>query len=105
MKKQTIARYVQQQARSKPSFEIWLTAVKNADWNTPEDIKKTFGSADLLGKRSERIVFNIGGNNYRIICKYVFGKNKVHLFVCWLGTHAAYDKICSRGEQYTINEY
>jgi mRNA interferase HigB len=33
----------------------------------------------------------------------VFGSKQVHLFVCWIGTHAEYDFICSTGRQYTIN--
>lgn len=38
-----------------------------------------------------------------MICKYVFGAKQVHLFVCWISTHAEYDFICSDGRQYTIN--
>jgi hypothetical protein len=38
-----------------------------------------------------------------LICKYVFGAKQVHLFVCWIGTHAEYDFICSTGRQYSIN--
>jgi len=68
-------------------------------------MQATFGSADLLGNGLSRIVFNIGGNNYTMIGKYVFGDKQVHLFVCWIGTHAAYDKVCSKNEQYTVNIY
>jgi mRNA interferase HigB len=105
IKRQTIEDYVGGQARSKPSFANWLTALNNADWNKPEDIRQTFGSADLLGGGSHRVVFDIGGNNYRLIGKYNFGKKQVHLFVCWIGTHAEYDHLCNRNEQYTVNIY
>ena len=105
IRKETIESYVAGNARSKPSFAIWLTAVKYADWNAPSDIKQTFGSADLLGWNSNRVVFNIGGNNYRMICKYAFGEKMVHLFICWIGTHAEYDKVCDQEEQYTITKY
>lgn len=105
MRKETIESYAVSNARSKPSFAIWLTAVKYADWNAPSDIKQTFGSADLLGKSSNRVVFDIGGNNYRMICKYAFGDKQVHLFICWIGTHAEYDKLCGDKEQYTITNY
>jgi mRNA interferase HigB len=104
IKKQTIEDYVEGNARSKSSFEDWLEKLKNADWQTP-DIKKTYNSADLLGKASSRVVFDIAGNNYRMICHYVFGERKVHLFVCWIGTHAKYDEVCSNNEQYTVNSY
>jgi mRNA interferase HigB len=105
IKKQTIEDYVVGHAASKSSFEYWVTLVKHADWGTPEDIQQTFRSADILGNRSNRVVFDIGGNNYRMICKYHFGSTKVHLFVCWIGTHTEYDKLCDQGEQYTNNAY
>ena len=103
IKKQTIEDYVSDHAASKSAFAHWLSAIKNADWNTPEDILSTFGTADLLGNSSFRVIFNVGGNNYRVICKYVFGENQAHLFICWIGTHAEYTKLCGSNKQYTVN--
>jgi mRNA interferase HigB len=105
IKKQTIEEYAISNSQSRPSFGIWLNILRFADWNEPSDIQDTFGSADLIGNGTNRVVFNIGGNNYRIICKYAFGKNQVHLFVCWIGTHAEYSKLCKEEKQYTINSY
>jgi mRNA interferase HigB len=105
IKKQSIEDFVTANARSRHSFEEWLEKLKRADWEMPADIKATFGTADLLGKHSNRIVFDIGGNTYRLICKYVFGEKRVHLFVCWIGTHAAYDTINANNEQYTVHNY
>jgi mRNA interferase HigB len=51
----------------KSSFQDWLEKLKNADWETPNDIKKTYNSADLLGRASSRVVFDIAGKNYRMI--------------------------------------
>ena len=81
IKKQAIEDFVTGHAASKRSFEYWVSSVKYAEWNTPEDIQRTFGTADLLGGGINRVVFDIGGNNYRMICKYHFGITKVHLFV------------------------
>jgi mRNA interferase HigB len=103
--KKTIEDFVSWHARSRASFEDWLQKIKDADWDEPGDIKNTFRSADLLGKGSNKVVFDISGNNYRIICKYLFGEHEVHLFVCWIGAHADYDKLCSSKEQYTISVY
>ena len=105
IKRQTIEQFAEKHARSKVSLIDWLTKIKYADWTVPTDIKNTFNSADLLGNGSQRVVFDIGGNNYRLICKYVFGTRQIHLFVCWIGTHAEYDKLCASGVQYTVNEY
>jgi len=90
---------------SRSPFTEWLSKVKSATWAKPADIKATFGSVDLLGKSSNRVVFDIEGNNYRMICKYAFGENQVHLFVCWIGTHAEYDELCDDNLQYTASDY
>lgn len=105
IKMKTIVKYTLKNANSKTSLYHWVEKLKNADWNTVNDIKQTFGTADQIGKGTNRIVFNIGGNNYRMICKYHFGKNYVHLFINWIGTHAEYSKLCDKDLQYTINLY
>lgn len=105
IKEKTIRNYVTGNSGSKIPFEEWLTRLKKADWEKPADMKETFPAADLLGRSSLRVVFDIGGNNYRIICKYAFGENEVHLFVCWIGTHSEYDELCDDNEQYAINLY
>jgi mRNA interferase HigB len=105
IKEKTIRNYVLSNSQSHIPFEEWLSKVRKADWNKPKDIQDTFKTADLLGKGSMRVVFDIGGNNYRMICKYVFGTTEAHLFVCWIGTHAAYDKLCGAQKQYSINIY
>ena len=105
IKKQTLEEFAYRHPRSKTSLEDWVEKLKFADWEQPGDMKETFNTADLLGKSSNRVIFDIGGNNFRMICKYVFGAKQAHLFVCWMGTHAEYDKICKQGEQYTINSY
>ena len=105
IKKQSIEDYVLKNARSRASFEIWLSIIKRVDWNEPNEIISTFNRADILGKGSDRVVFNIGGNNYRLICKYYFGDTRVHLFVKWIGTHAEYTKLCNEEKQYEIDVY
>lgn len=105
VKKKTIEEFVLSHARSKSSFSLWLLSLKYAEWEKPVDITETFGSADLLGNGSDRVVFDIGGNNYRVICKYQFGENKVRLYVKWIGTHAQYTQLCDNNKQYTVNNY
>ena len=43
----------------------WYRDVLNADWSKPSDVKAQFGNASIL--RDGRVVFNIGGNKYRIV--------------------------------------
>ena len=59
----------------------------------------------MLGNGSNRVVFDIAGNNNRMICKYAFGEKQVHLFVSWIGSHAAYKKLCDANEQYAVSVY
>lgn len=105
IRKETIEDFADNNAQSRTSLAEWLTKVKYADWNKPIDMQATFGSADLLGKNSNRVVFDIGGNNYRMICKYAFGEKQAHMFVCWMGTHSAYDELCENNKQYTVSVY
>jgi mRNA interferase HigB len=105
IRKESIEYYATAHANSRSFFNSWLNVLREADWGKPTDIQSTYGSADLLGEGSYRVVFNIGGNNFRMICKYAFGEKQAHLFICWIGTHAEYTKLCSKTEQYTVSIY
>src|SRR5687767_4857309 len=105
IKKRTVLDYIQLNKASQASFEKWVDKLKAADWHLPSDISNSFNGADLLGNGSSRVVFDIKGNEYRMICQYFFGNNEVRLYVCWIGTHTEYDRICSLGSQYNISDY
>jgi mRNA interferase HigB len=105
IRKETIEVYTLQNARSRLSFEDWIEKLKSADWEKPADMRQTFRTADLLGRSSSRVVFDIAGNSYRMIGKYAFGDRQVHLFICWIGTHAEYNGLCAANGQYTVNNY
>lgn len=105
IKRKSIEDFAVQNARSRSSFKLWLTFLKMADWTEPGDITETFRLADLLGNGSDRVVFDIAGNNYRMICKYHFGATRVHLYIKWIGTHAEYTQLCDDNKQYSVNSY
>ncbi len=67
IKKQSIEEYAVQNSKSRIPFSEWLTKIKYAEWNSPLDILSTFPGADLLGGSSDRVIFDVGGNNYRLI--------------------------------------
>ena len=46
-------------------LRAWVHIVRAADWSSPADVKQMFRSTDVLP--NDRIVFNIGGNKYRLI--------------------------------------
>jgi mRNA interferase HigB len=66
-----------------------VSVVKAADWSKPTDIKDMFRSADVLA--NDRVVFNIGGNKYRLVVAVHYRGKRV--YVRFVGTHAAYDRI------------
>ena len=78
------------------AFNDFFNQLKYCDWNIPSDIMRSFRTADIIsceGKPFNRVIFNIGGNKYRMICGYKFDKNKVMLYIRFIGTHSEYDQI------------
>jgi len=70
-------------------LKSWVDEVRHAAWQQPADIKAQFGSASVLKNR--RVVFNIKGNDYRLIAAvaYRFGA----VYIKFIGTHKAYDAV------------
>ena len=61
----------------------------DGNWTCFADIKQTFNSVDYVG--NNRFVFNIKGNNYRIVAIVIFASKKV--YIRFVGNHKEYDKI------------
>jgi mRNA interferase HigB len=59
------------------------------DWRAPADVKRDFGTASIL--RDGRVVFNIGGNKYRLVVRINYPYRVI--YVRFIGTHAQYDRI------------
>ena len=71
------------------ALKSWHAEAKSAEWNTPDDIKQRYPSADILP--GNRVVFNIKGNHYRLVVKIHYNTGIV--YIRFVGTHAEYDKI------------
>jgi len=74
---------------AKSTLEAWLAEANNAIWETPADVKARYQQASLI--HGNRVVFNIRGNNYRLIVKinYPYGIIEIR----FIGTHAEYDRV------------
>ena len=81
--------FVQKHAQAVKPLNRWLKTVENAKWKNHNELKNDFPSADYVG--NGRYVFNISGNNYRIIAVVLFVGGVMELR--FVGTHAEYDKI------------
>jgi mRNA interferase HigB len=73
--------------KAKSPLEAWYQAAKHAKWKRFTDVRETFNTADLVGRF---VVFDIGGNKYRLIAVIHFNREK--LFVRHVLTHAEYAK-------------
>ncbi len=72
-------------ADAEQRLRAWYQVVRAADWTTWDDLRGTFPSADRVGRL---VIFNVGGNNYRIIARVEFTLHKV--FIRHVLTHAEY---------------
>jgi mRNA interferase HigB len=70
-------------------LDTWYNLVKKTRWNNTNDIKRHYASASILKKN--RVVFNIGGNKYRLVVKVEYPKQEV--YIRFIGTHNEYNKI------------
>jgi mRNA interferase HigB len=70
-------------------LRAWVDEVKPAAWTQPADIKARYASPSI--RKNRRVVFNIKGNDYRLVAAIAYRMGVV--YVKFIGTHAEYDKI------------
>ncbi len=80
----------------KSALEAWFHEAQQADWKNPADVRKSYANASIIG--SDRVVFNIKGDDYRLVVAIHYRLRIV--FIKWLGSHAEYDKIDVRTVPY-----
>ena len=74
---------------AKTALNAWFAEASRAEWSSFADIKAAYRSADVIA--GNRVIFNIGGNKYRLVVKIAYKCRTV--FVRFIGTHAEYDRI------------
>jgi mRNA interferase HigB len=85
--RKALKEFWEQYPDSKSPLSRWFKIMQQTDFISFDDLRHTFPSADRVG---ELIVFNIGGNKYRLIVSIHFNRSKV--YVRHVFTHAEYDK-------------
>jgi mRNA interferase HigB len=73
----------------KAALDAWFAEVSKADWISTADVKRLYATASIIN--AERIVFNIKGNDYRLVVAIDF--EKAIVWIKWIGTHKEYDRI------------
>ncbi|MBC5794515.1 MAG: type II toxin-antitoxin system HigB family toxin [Sphaerospermopsis kisseleviana] len=79
----------------KKQIEDWNTTVKKAEWQNLEDVRKVYRDTEAVGNFT---VFNIKGNDYRLIVGINYATQKV--FYKYLLTHAEYSKEKWKNDDY-----
>ncbi|MHC4167834.1 MAG: type II toxin-antitoxin system HigB family toxin [Planctomycetota bacterium] len=76
--------------QARKPLEKWIQVVEEAQWDNWANVKSTFRTADLVKtKTKDFVVFNIGGNKYRLITTVNFRGQIVIVDVAL--THTEYD--------------
>ena len=87
--KATLVEFWQTHPASKHALQTWFEDASRAEWRSPQDIKLRYASASFVS--NNRVVFNIKGNDYRLVVAvaYRFGA----VYIKFLGTHKQYDAV------------
>lgn len=77
------------QSALKAALDSWFAEVSKAAWASTADVKRFYATASIVS--ADRIVFNIKGNDYRLVVAVDF--EKAIVWIKWVGTHKDYDRI------------
>lgn len=87
--KKTLVTFYHVHPDAKVAIEEWYKKTSDAEWDNFAEVKHTYNSADHVGNC--RIVFNIRGNQYRLVALILFKIKMV--YIRFIGTHKEYDNI------------
>lgn len=88
--RRTLISFWTKHPQAETPLKVWFAEARAAEWSGPQDIKDRLGTAvDFLSEN--RVVFDVGGNKYRLIVRIAY-RHK-HVLVKFVGTHAEYDRI------------
>ena len=71
------------------ALKSWLAEAKLAKWTSPQDVKNQYANASIVA--NNRVVFNIKGNDYRLIMAIAYRMQ--YVYVKFIGTHAEYSEV------------
>ncbi len=93
LKRQTLLLYWAQHPITESALKAWFSEAEHASWKTSSDIKSRYSNASFL--KDNRVVFNIKGNDYRLVVKirYASDQSDGVVYIRFIGTHAEYDRI------------
>jgi mRNA interferase HigB len=87
--RKALREFWEKHADAEQPLRAWFAEAKKADWEEPIDITNQYANARTIG--NNRAIFNIKGNDYRLIVAIRYDRGLV--FIRFVGTHAEYDEI------------
>ena len=87
--KRTLRIFWETHPDAKDPLLAWYREVEKEDWSNSAKLKEKYRSASVVAYK--RVVFNIKGNDYRLVVKINYSYRVV--YIRFIGTHAEYDKI------------
>lgn len=85
----TLRTFWEQHPDAEQPLKAWFHDAEQARWTTPAEVKAAYGNASIIG--NNRVVFNIKGNEYRLIVMIRYDISIV--FIRFVGSHKEYDKV------------
>lgn len=98
IKEKTLTEYckLSRYRQAEQALKAWIYEVRYSNWRNANELKSKYGNASMIS--SKRVVFNIKGNDYRLIVDIEYKLKLV--FIVWFGTHEEYDKIDAKTISY-----
>jgi mRNA interferase HigB len=90
LSRHALREFWEQHPDAEAPLRAWYKISSAAKWENFAELKATFASADAV--RDKRVIFNIGGNKYRIVARVVYGPF-YRMMIKFVGTHHEYNHI------------
>ena len=88
--RKTLRDFWERHPQAEIPLKVWFATVRAAEWRSPANVKSVFGTTvDFVG--DNRIIFDIGGNKYRLVVHVAYPHKRV--LIKFVGTHREYDRI------------
>lgn len=94
--RRTLLGYCSMYPAAANALSEWYKELISSDFKNFNDLKNQYPNASIIG--DDRVVFNIQGNRYRLIVRFMFDYKTIQ--IKWFGSHAEYDRIEAKTVKY-----